>query len=399
MNIYYTFTLKIVISQCFKSMGIIPLLFVLLSGCKTKNESGKNNASFEKLTFEYTAVDTSAPFNPWAKFSGDLDNDGVEDIIIGGQKGPLVWYKYPDWSKYLIAEGGYNTVDGEVGDLDGDGDLDVVMGGLFWYENNGNILEDPAVPWKIHLIADHPTHDIEIADLDGDGQMDVITRNQSEFNYKAGNSIHLWMNTGTENWTENILECPHGEGIVAGDLDGDGDMDIVTGGIWFENHAPEWRKHHFTNWHPNASAQIADINRDGRKDIVLTPSELAGSYHRISWLEGPADWELENWTEHLIFDSIECVIHSLAVGDLNMDEAIDIVYAEMHQGKDPDEVVVLLNMENGAQWDKKVLSNKGSHGIRIADVNNDNLLDIFGANWSSEYQPVELWINKFSKTD
>ncbi|MCK5105884.1 MAG: VCBS repeat-containing protein, partial [Cyclobacteriaceae bacterium] len=134
-------------------MGIIPLLFVLLSGCKTKNESGKNNASFEKLTFEYTAVDTSAPFNPWAKFSGDLDKDGMEDIIIGGQKGPLVWYKYPDWSKYLIAEGGYNTVDGEVGDLDGDGDLDIIMGGLFWYENNGNILEDPALPWKIHLIA------------------------------------------------------------------------------------------------------------------------------------------------------------------------------------------------------------------------------------------------------
>ncbi|MCK5469562.1 MAG: VCBS repeat-containing protein, partial [Cyclobacteriaceae bacterium] len=248
-------------------------------------------------------------------------------------------------------------------------------------------------------IADHPTHDIEIADLDGDGRLDVISRNQSEFGYEAGNAIHLWMNTGTEKWIEKVLECPHGEGIVVSDLDGDGDPDIVTGGIWFENHTTEWREHHFTEWHLNASVQIADINRDGRKDIVLTPSELAGSYHRISWLEGPADWELENWTEHLIFDSIECVIHSLAVGDLNMDEAIDIVYAEMHQGKDPDEVVVLLNMENGAQWDKKVLSNKGSHGIRIADVNNDNLLDIFGANWSSEYQPVELWINKFSKTD
>ena len=69
----------------------------------------------------------------------------------------------------------------------------------------------------------------------------------------------------------------------------------------------------------------------------------------------------------------------------------------MHQGKNPDEVVVLLNRENGAHWDKKILSTKGSHGIRIADVNNDNLLDIFGANWSSEYQPVELWINKFGK--
>ena len=69
------------------------------------------------------------------------------------------------------------------------------------------------------------------------------------------------------------------EGIVVSDLDGDGDPDIITGGIWFENHSTEWRKHHFTEWHLNASVQIADINRDGRNDVVLTPSELAGSYH------------------------------------------------------------------------------------------------------------------------
>ena len=399
MYFYYTITLKFMKSNGYERLGIILLLLVLSVGCKLKNEYQKKDVLFGKLSFDYTVVDTFAPFNPGAKFSGDLDKDGMEDVIIGGQKGPMVWYKYPDWSKYLIAEGGYNTVDGEVGDLDGDGDLDIVMGGLFWYENNGDLLEDPSKPWDIHLIADHPTHDIEIADLNNDGRLDVISRNQSEFNYKAGNSIHLWMNTETDKWNEKVLDCPHGEGIVVGDLDGDGDMDIVTGGIWFENNASEWKKHHFTSWHPNASVQIADINRDGRKDIVLTPSELAGSYHRISWLEGPMDWELENWMEHVIFDSVECVIHSLALGDLNKDNAVDIVYAEMHQGKDPDEVVVLLNRENGTHWDKKVLSNKGSHGIRITDVNNDNLLDIFGANWSSEYQPVELWINKFDKID
>ena len=397
MNFFYTITLKSINSYCHKSMEFMLLLLVLLAGCKRKNEAKKNNAPSGKLSFEYTVVDTAAPFNPWAKFNGDLDKDGVEDIIIGGQKGPLVWYKYPDWSKYLIAEGGYDTVDGEVGDLDGDGDLDIVMGGLFWYENNGNILEVPTQPWKIHQIAKHPTHDIEIADLDGDGRLDVISRNQSAFSGKSGKSIHLWMNTGTEKWDEKVLECLHGEGIVAGDLDGDGDSDIVTGGIWFENNYPEWKEHHFTNWHPNASVQIADINRDGRNDVVLTPAELAGSYHRISRLEGPENWELENWTEHMIFDSIECVIHSLALGDLNKDNAIDIVYAEMHQGNDPDEVVVLLNIENGANWDKRILSTKGSHGVRIADVNNDNLLDIFGANWSSEYQPVELWTSRLSE--
>jgi len=88
------------------------------------------------------------------------------------------------------------------------------------------------------------------------------------------------------------------------------------------------------------------------------------------------------------------VIHSVAVGDLNSDGSMDIVYAEMHQGDDPDEVVVMYNKEVGLAWEKQVISDKGSHGIQVADINNDDKPDIFGANWSSDYQPVELWISK-----
>lgn len=44
--------------------------------------------------------------------------------------------------------------------------------------------------------------------------------------------------------------------------------------------------------------------------------------------------------------------------------------------------------------EKLVLSEKGTHYIQVADVNHDGLPDIFGANWSSDYQPVELWLNR-----
>ena len=97
--------------------------------------------------------------------------------------------------------------------------------------------------------------------------------------------------------------------------------------------------------------------------------------------------------EHILADSVECVIHSLALGDLDFNGSVDIVYAEMHQGADPDEVAVLLNQQNGQSWKKQVISQKGSHGLRIEDIDNDGLPDIFGANWSSDYQPVEAWLN------
>lgn len=354
---------------------------------------GKKNAR-PQLFFKYHRIDTGVPNNPWAKMAADLDQDGLNDIVIGGQKGPLVWHKSPDWLQYPIADGGYNTVDGECGDLDGDGDMDVVMGGLFWYENPGNLAANPQQNWVAHKIADHPTHDVEAADMAGDGDLDIVTRNQSEFGASAGNTIHVWTQETLTHWPETVIECPHGEGIALADMDADGDTDMVTGGTWFENTGDGvWSGHFFADWHKNAMVKVADINGDNRADVVLTPSELAGQFYRISWFEAPGDPRSAGWTEHVILDSVECVVHSLTPADFNGDRATDIGYAEMHQGSDPDRVVVLINTNMGKDWQEFFLSDKGSHGLLSSDLNGDGVPDILGANWSSEYQPVEVWFS------
>ncbi len=353
------------------------------------------------IVFRHVVIDSEGPKDPWAKIMGDINGDGFLGIIIGGRSGPLVWYAYPHWTKTIVAKGGYKTVDGEVGDIDGDGDLDIVMGGLIWYENP-RPHDDPAKNiWKAHKVANHPTHDVELGDLDSDGDMDIVTRDQSEFGHKAGNKIHIWRQDGTNAWTEKVIDCPHGEGITLGDIDKDGDPDIVTGGIWFENTqdiaSGPWTAHRFARWHPSATVQIADINGDALPDVVLSPSELKGSFYKMSWFEAPSDPKKENWSEHIIADSIECVIHGLVTADMNGDGAIDVVSSEMHQGVDPDEVAVYINQGSGLSWKKQIISTKGSHYIRAGDIGNDGDMDIIGANWSGSYQPIEMWENK-SKT-
>ena len=93
----------------------------------------------------------------------------------------------------------------------------------------------------------------------------------------------------------------------------------------------------------------------------------------------------------VIVPDIECVIHSLGVGDFDRDGDSDVVIAEMHQGKDPDEVVLYLNEGRGAAWRKQVLSSEGSHDIAVGDIGGDGDLDIVGANHGGASHPLELW--------
>jgi hypothetical protein len=350
-----------------------------------------------QVPFRHITIDDSVK-DPWAKIVADIDKDGFPDIVIGGRAGPLVWYHYPEWTKAVIAKGGYRTVDGEAGDIDGDGDLDIVMGGLIWYENPLPQGKPALAPWTAHQVADHKTHDVELADLDRDGRLDIVTRDQSDFGTKAGDKVYLWRQERGDKWTHRVIECPHGEGLALGDMDRDGDPDVVIGGIWFENDGRilegAWRAHKFGDWHPNASVEVADLNADGRPDIVLSPSELKGDWYHLSWFEAPADPGQTGWTEHVIVERIECVIHGLATADFNGDGAVDIAASEMHQGEDPDEVVLFLNRNKGAGWDKQVLSTKGSHCIQAGDIGSDGDVDLMGANWSGPYQPVELWENR-----
>jgi hypothetical protein len=62
------------------------------------------------VSFQRVEIDATPPPNPWIKAVGDIDGDGRPDIVIGGSKGPLVWYRAPAWSKHAISEGGYDSV-------------------------------------------------------------------------------------------------------------------------------------------------------------------------------------------------------------------------------------------------------------------------------------------------
>ncbi len=365
-----------------------------MAGHLSERKSGKPPIEFQRLV-----IDESPPASPWIKAVGDLNGDNKPDIIIGGARGPLVWYRNPDWQKFQIAGGGYNSVGGAAADLDGDGDLDVALGGIVWFENPG-LVDDPSkAAWTAHQIEKRRGHDIEAADLDNDGKVDLVMRDQSSFGSKTGNAIFLYKQMTRTSWATREIRCPHGEGIQIADLNADAKPDIVIGGRWYENSGDmikgPWTEHVFTTeWnYEDTKVAAGDVNGDGRIDVVLAPAELKGGSHRIAWYEAPDDTTAGNWRQHIVEEPVETVIHGLAVADLDRDGMPDLVAARMHQGKSPQEVAAYLNGGGGRDWKRRIISTTGSHDIIAHDMNGDGRPDVLGANHGGPFQPVELWLN------
>ncbi len=341
--------------------------------------------------FEHVVVDADGPENPHIKTVGDLNGDGRDELVVASSAGgPLMWYDLANLSRHEIAPSGKWSCDAQLVDMDGDGDLDLVISEWYlqnrmeWYENPLPAGDPAGGPWKRHEIGSPRAHDVCVADIDGDGQLEIVTRQQNA----PGAEIVVWLRSGPEHWQSRTMPCPEGEGLALGELAGTGRLDIVIGGRWYETPADlregRWQEHVFTDWFPPAVVRVADVSGDGRPNVILTHSEGKG---RLSWFEAPED-PRARWTEHVVDDSLDYA-HSLAVCDLTGDGSLDIVTAEMHQS-DRRRVLVYLNEAQSTAWRREVVSTKGSHGLCLADLGELGKV-LVGANWSGDYQPVEMW--------
>jgi hypothetical protein len=351
--------------------------------------------------FKFVRVDSTHLSDPWGKSVGDVNGDGKIDLLAGGNSsGGLIWYENPGWAPHVISNSTGFSTDIEVGDIDNDGLNDVVAlgedsngaAGIIWFKNTGF-----GGTWTGTTVDKRTLHDIELADLDGDGDIDIVARDQEVFGTNHGDIIYVYLQTNPTTWVKSQFACTNGEGLLLYDLSGDGKKDVIINGTWFENNGSGtgWTAHVYSTSYTQRSVSVAvgDINGDGRPDITLSPSEPVGDSYHISWFESPVDPKTAGWTEHIVVDPVETDHHALGVADINGDGAADIVTAAMSSGSAPQEVAVYYNGDGkGTSWKKGVLSNDGSHNIRLLDVDGDGDIDVFGSNWQGS--DIDLWVNK-----
>lgn len=363
--------------------------------------------------FGHSIIDREPPENVWIKCTGDFNTDGHLDILIGGHNGRtsdlIIWYQNPGitdghWIKHAVYEGGdaYGFEGGAAGDLDGDGDIDLVMGSywqhkLFWLENQGEDVDH----WKLHELGIPKSGTTYLYDFDKDGNLDIVTRASQKYSGEVGKDVWIWKQNNTASWTRYSKPIGDGEFFNIGDVDMDEKIDIVFANKWLHNNGNidigTWKAYTFTDEYSWLCTfpMIVDLNRDGRNDIVLTPTVWAGEYAKTAWYEAPKKQTDGNWVEHIIENDIECVTHALGVFDFNCDGILDVFTAEMNSSEDPDEVRIYYNQDvKGNSWEKDVIAVSGSHMNQFFDFDGDGDIDIIGGNHGGNEKPVvELWIN------
>ena len=362
---------------------------------------------------------------------GDLNNDGIKDVISGPW-----WWQGPDFAKrheyypaaatFQLKLGPMTTItvpgfEGALGqenkysdnffawthDFNKDNWNDILIVGFpgtvtSWFENP----KGAGTHWRRHDV--FSTTDNEspaFADLTGDGNPELVCITGGRYGYAAPD----WRDPAKP-WTFHPLspdnkygKFTHGMGL--GDVNGDRRLDLLEKNGWWEQPAslagdPVWRFHAQPFGAGGSQMHAYDVNADGLSDIITA---LEAHAFGLAWYEQYRDGANIRFRQHVIMNKEPgenkygvkfSELHAIDLVDIDGDGLKDIVTGKRFwsHGRtgDPDR-----NSPGVLYWFKLARTGNGSvdfipHQIDndsgvgtqvvVTDINGDGLPDIVVGN-------------------
>ncbi|MBT7501308.1 MAG: VCBS repeat-containing protein, partial [Gemmatimonadales bacterium] len=221
------------------------------------------------------------------------------------------------------------------------------------------------------------TAGVTFVDVDGDQDLDVIYANGRH--WAQLNEVYL--NNGVGQFTVGFALGPEKAttyATPAGDLDHDGDVDVVVGNDRAENwvYLNDGHGRFELAWsvgpevEPTRSAQLYDLNGDGSLDVFVTNRGTANGFY------------LNDGTGHfgpkVEFGEADGSTIAVAIGDVDADGHPDLVLAN----RDGQANQILIN-DGNLGFDRAVEFGTGSdetRSVALADLDGNGTLDIVAVN-------------------
>ncbi|KAB2813844.1 T9SS type A sorting domain-containing protein [Phaeocystidibacter luteus] len=305
----------------------------------------------------------------------DFDGDGSLDIVIMNSDSTRVYYNSGS-GEFPTSQGldHFASTFGDIatGDFNNDGHEDIVYAGswgatkIFWNDGTGDFSGTPTSLADIFQLAK-----IEVFDADGDSDLDIFVTGA----WNDDDALTaLYLNDGTGQFTsaQNIGIPPTWRPTLAsGDLDLDGDIDlIITGGpgnnIYLNNGQGVFTSMPvpFTTTYFLAFCELVDFNGDGLLDIFSSRSSTPNAtiYENL----GNGTFSYRNRFGPM---------YQIIICDANHDGFPDIVESgEVHLNDGAGNFTFTLEPNTGI----RTANNSGAVGV-AADFDGDTDDDIFYA--------------------
>jgi len=269
-------------------------------------------------------------------------------------------------------------------DMDGDGDIDLLGtsagGELFWWENDGNY------GFSEHIIAtEHSSTFAEGFDVDGDGDIDIVTYVPYDCDEPCTNpepsELFWWENYGSQNFTKSLIHKVTLKGTqyspILVDLDKDGDGDLIIGEsdddlAWLEYAESGWDYYCINNKKGIEDIVAGDFDGDNDLDIGAAydyshPSSGSNSDALMIWKNDGS----KGFTSSVVIDNE-------AKYDGNRDlKAVDF---------DNDEDLDLLSTNGDVEWWENLgdlqfirheISANSTYSVYPGDLEGDGDVDVF----------------------
>jgi hypothetical protein len=318
----------------------------------------------------------------------DYDNDGDIDLIAGdefrllfnnGAAGFDSSQTLYTWSD-LHASASRGIA---ISDLNNDGKKDILTfssvgaGGLYFLDGADNFDQTLLDREGIDLGGD-----ILITDLDGNGFKDIIRQQYSEGTLSIlyqDSTLSFHKEFIEINWDNRVLFV--GAQMSIGDLDGDGDTDLVFpehGNIdgdlaWFENIDGKLHRHYlYSEIQAARIPKIVDLDNDGDLDIVLCAGDNSPSRvfqeDEIVWYENQGENGFIEWR---IEDNVQFPA-DIEIADIDGDGSLDVIATAR------DDNDLYWYKRNGPSWQRFTIEENANLplGCVVADIDADGDQDV-----------------------